>query len=159
MPEDKIPEPFGSAGSVGVVQRSKPVDRTQSPAQESQGASTQGAYPDAQSGIACGSCGQQGEGGRNPGDDTNIENILAERGKTHGDFSITAELAQELKLSIRAVLSENSECTDEMREAIDMICTKLARIASGDPYHIDSWQDIAGYAMLVVKDLHDLDND
>ena len=40
------------------------------------------------------------------------------------------------------------------QEALHMICSKLARIANGDPNHVDSWHDIAGYASLVVKDIN-----
>ena len=39
-------------------------------------------------------------------------------------------------------------------EAINMICHKLGRIANGDPTYDDSWRDIAGYAMLVVRYLN-----
>jgi hypothetical protein len=38
-----------------------------------------------------------------------------------------------------------------VREAIDMILHKLARIAAGNPYFEDHWKDIAGYASLPPK--------
>lgn len=41
----------------------------------------------------------------------------------------------------------------DMREALDMICHKMARILNGDPNYRDSWVDIAGYAMLVANRL------
>jgi hypothetical protein len=41
----------------------------------------------------------------------------------------------------------------DMQESLDMIVTKMARILIGDPYHHDSWIDIAGYAMLVANRL------
>jgi hypothetical protein len=34
-----------------------------------------------------------------------------------------------------------------------MITHKISRILNGDPNYDDSWRDIAGYAMLVVKEL------
>jgi hypothetical protein len=37
--------------------------------------------------------------------------------------------------------------------ALQMIVQKLARIANGDPDHLDSWLDIAGYATLVAERL------
>ena len=36
-----------------------------------------------------------------------------------------------------------------LKEAIDMIFNKIARILNGNPNHADSWVDIAGYAKLV----------
>ena len=38
-------------------------------------------------------------------------------------------------------------------EALDMIATKIARILNGNPDHVDSWIDIAGYATLVADRL------
>lgn len=37
----------------------------------------------------------------------------------------------------------------DQKEALSMIFSKIARILNGDPDHIDSWHDIAGYATLV----------
>jgi len=34
-----------------------------------------------------------------------------------------------------------------------MIAHKIARIINGDPNHLDSWHDIAGYATLVEQEL------
>jgi len=34
-----------------------------------------------------------------------------------------------------------------------MIFSKIARILNGDPNHLDSWTDIAGYATLVADRL------
>ena len=39
--------------------------------------------------------------------------------------------------------------------AVRMIALKLARLTNGDPAHKDSWVDIAGYAMLVVRDMEE----
>jgi hypothetical protein len=36
-------------------------------------------------------------------------------------------------------------------EALDMICSKLARIVCGDPNEPDHWHDIGGYAKLAEK--------
>jgi hypothetical protein len=41
----------------------------------------------------------------------------------------------------------------DQREALDMICSKMARIMNGDPNYVDSWEDIAGYATLVANRL------
>lgn len=78
-----------------------------------------------------------------------IDKILAERGKTHGDFSNQAECAQDLKKAFRAWAKHNKQLTPYMKEAVDMILHKLARAATGDPFVQDHWDDIAGYATLV----------
>jgi len=36
-----------------------------------------------------------------------------------------------------------------MVESLDLICTKLSRIVTGDCNHQDHWLDIAGYATLI----------
>jgi hypothetical protein len=36
------------------------------------------------------------------------------------------------------------------RESLDMIACKASRILNGDPNHLDSWVDIAGYATIVA---------
>lgn len=79
---------------------------------------------------------------------TDIDDILNEREKTHGDFSDVAEVAQNIKECF--VRSDTSLMQDE---AIDMIANKIARICCGNPNEPDHWRDIAGYAMLVVRDL------
>lgn len=72
--------------------------------------------------------------------------ILNERETTHGDYQITAMIAQELKDVIGA---HNSKLSAVQRESLDLICTKIARILSGDSKTRDHWDDIAGYANLV----------
>jgi hypothetical protein len=41
----------------------------------------------------------------------------------------------------------------EMKEALDMIQHKAARILTGDPRHLDHWVDIGGYAARVAEAL------
>ena len=84
----------------------------------------------------------------------NIDEILAERGKTHGDFKDHAETAQRLKSTLR----EQSKgwqiwLSHTQQEALEMICHKIARIVAGDPDFVDHWRDIAGYATLVASEL------
>jgi hypothetical protein len=77
-----------------------------------------------------------------------VNETLAERHKTHGDFRDVAELAQGLKLLMHQ--SKNWErMSDVQREGIEMNLHKLARIGSGNPDEPDHWKDIAGYAMCV----------
>lgn len=77
-----------------------------------------------------------------------VEDTLAERGKTHGNFEDMAASTQAMKCFLREHDSWERLDTDQ-QEALDMIMHKIARILNGDPYHADTWHDIAGYAKLV----------
>jgi hypothetical protein len=80
------------------------------------------------------------------------EPILAERETTHGDYTQTAEISQNLKEILVIAMRENPYAFNgRTRESLDLICTKLARIVSGDPNNKDHWDDIAGYAKLVSE--------
>jgi len=80
--------------------------------------------------------------------------VLNERGKTHGDYAKTAEIAQVLKVVVRGYMEENkAEFSQTQCESLDLICTKVARILSGNPNEPDHWKDIAGYANLVSERL------
>lgn len=79
-----------------------------------------------------------------------ITATLEQRGTRYGLFKDHAEVAQSLKSIVRSRMGDkwNNLC-DDQREALEMICHKIARIANGDPDYADSWVDIAGYAKLV----------
>ena len=82
----------------------------------------------------------------------NINEILAERGKTHGDFKDHAKLSQNLKEVARS--SKNwANLQDFQKEAIEMSLHKLARILSGNAKYIDSWRDMAAYIELARGEL------
>jgi len=81
---------------------------------------------------------------------TNIKDILDQRKQTHGDFTENAEIHQAL-LGVLAGGSTWHKCTAVQMTALQVICGKLARIVTGDPTHRDSWDDIAGYAILVSE--------
>ena len=89
----------------------------------------------------------------------NIKDILEERQKTHGDFALNAIISQKLKTTIRTYSTNTLEFTNQMKEALDVICGKIARIIAGDPFHVDHWRDIAGYATLVQNMLKEKEND
>lgn len=82
------------------------------------------------------------------------EEIIAERAKTHGDYSTTASIAQSLKRQMRAAVGWHS-LSDVQKESLEMVAVKVARILSGDASEPDHFRDIAGYAQLVVADLED----
>lgn len=78
--------------------------------------------------------------------------LLAERGQTHGDFSLHAQITQEIKQT----MSEQRNWKDlsqVQKEALEMIAHKIGRILAGNPDHKDHWDDIAGYARLVTERL------
>ena len=85
--------------------------------------------------------------------DKTTDTLLAERGRTHGDFRDNAGHGQVLRAMFRQS-SGWQVCSDVEREALDMIAGKLARILStpkGRQIHDDHWRDIAGYAELAVR--------
>lgn len=88
------------------------------------------------------------------GDD--LEDTIEQRGLQYGCFRTQASLSQGLKDVIRSG-SSYDEMTQAQREAAEMICHKLARIANGNPSHWDSWHDIAGYAELIRKSIEGQD--
>lgn len=79
-----------------------------------------------------------------------IEEILAERGKTHGDFTDNARVMQSLKRTVHSEAGWD-RLTDVQREALHMILHKVGRIISGNPNVHDHWDDIAGYAKLASE--------
>ena len=89
-----------------------------------------------------------------PEADTNVDAILNERANTYGSFETVAGTAQDIKSLIHTALIGNPTVLDaDQVEALDMIATKIARILNGNPNHVDSWIDIAGYATLVADRL------
>ena len=83
-----------------------------------------------------------------------VDAILDTRATTYGSFEGVAEIAQELKALIHERITDSHKVLDaDQVEALDMIASKIARILNGDPNHLDSWIDIAGYATLVADRL------
>jgi hypothetical protein len=81
-----------------------------------------------------------------------INRIIAEREKTHGNFPRQAKTAQSIKEVMR--YTDNWEFMPEhQKEALELIATKLSRILNGNPAWHDTWHDIAGYAVLVANTL------
>jgi len=83
-----------------------------------------------------------------------LKKILEDRGDDYGDATDQFQIAQLLK-SVMATGSCHETMPPLQQEAIDMICTKLSRIAQGNPRKKDTWMDIAGYATLVAERLYD----
>ena len=84
-----------------------------------------------------------------------IDEILKDRGRRYGDYTVVSEHSQMIKELFRAS-KQWQHLGNFQRESLDMIANKLARIMNGDRFYADSWVDIAGYATLVAQELqHD----
>ena len=79
-----------------------------------------------------------------------VDALIAERKKTHGDFQEKAELAQALKTIIRSAPAW-SKMTAVQKEGTEHIVDKLTRALVGDPGFKDHWNDIAGYAKRIAE--------
>lgn len=81
-----------------------------------------------------------------------LVNTIADRAKTHGDFADNAQVSQNLKTVIHNAV-EYQHLSMMQKESLDLICTKIGRILSGNQNEPDHWHDIAGYATLVENTL------
>jgi len=79
-----------------------------------------------------------------------IDQVLAERKNTHGDFTENAQISQDLK----AVLHNSSGwlgLSADKKEALEMVMHKSARICTGNANEVDHWRDISGYSKLAQE--------
>lgn len=76
-----------------------------------------------------------------------INDVLAQREKTHGNYANHAAITQAIKYEMRRQPSW-SILPEYQQEALEMIAHKIGRILAGDPDFKDHWIDIAGYATL-----------
>jgi hypothetical protein len=85
---------------------------------------------------------------------TSVDAVLAERGARYGSFDGHAEISQRLKGTIHHFEAvRGCDLDPDMREALEMVMHKVARILNGDPRYADNWIDIAGYTKLVADRL------
>ena len=81
-----------------------------------------------------------------------IDGILNVRHNQYGTFSEQTLISQNLKSAMRH--SPNwQKLPADMKEALEMMATKMARILNGDFTYEDNWTDVAGYAQLIVDRL------
>lgn len=78
---------------------------------------------------------------------SNIDAIVAERGKTHGDWASQSYAAAEIRNAIQKWDTKGLPAWQ--MEALLMIAVKISRILQGDSVCRDHWLDVAGYAKLV----------
>lgn len=83
-----------------------------------------------------------------------VDEIIDDRGNQYGTFMFGANVAIRLKGTMHnAIMQQNLGLAPDQLLALDMIAVKISRILSGNPAHVDSWLDIAGYAKLVADRL------
>lgn len=81
-----------------------------------------------------------------------IDKTLEERGNRYGEYSMHATITQDIKQAMHQ--GNWASLEPYQKECLEMIAHKIGRILNGDPNYDDSWHDIAGYAQLVVLELH-----
>lgn len=79
---------------------------------------------------------------------SNLEKLLGDRAKTHGPY---CDVAVTTMRTSRLFNSCSVEQDSVVSFTIFNICHKLARVAHGNQYARDHWQDIAGYAQRMVE--------
>lgn len=78
-----------------------------------------------------------------------VEDTLKERGARYGDFYSHASICQAIKEAYSFENENFYSLPVDMRQALETIADKIARILNGDPNYPDNWHDIQGYAKLV----------
>ena len=76
--------------------------------------------------------------------------ILKDRAGSYGRFATNALISQRLKMVMHLSPKWNSLAPDQ-KEALYQITSKISRLLTGDTTHVDSWDDIAGYSLLVSR--------
>lgn len=83
-----------------------------------------------------------------------VNKTLNDRGTSYGEFEDGANIAQTLKGVMRNTLPHGwNNMAPDIKESLEMIQHKIARIINGDENYIDSWHDIQGYASLIEERL------
>ena len=83
---------------------------------------------------------------------TDVNKVLEDRGRTHGDFNEQARLSQDIKDLFK---SSKLWWTLEPfhREALEMIAHKISRALMGNATFLDHYSDIIGYTKLISDEL------
>ena len=84
-----------------------------------------------------------------------IDDTLKQRGASYGNYVDQSVIAENL---MREIEREKGwkKFPPTHRQATRVIVIKLARLLNGNPNHVDSWHDIAGYATLARNACEDL---
>lgn len=87
-----------------------------------------------------------------------INETLSTREGQYGQYRVVSEISQ----NIKAIMKDSPNyklMPTYMKESLDMIANKMARILNGDPLYDDSWRDISGYCTLVLMEIEDMEKD
>lgn len=87
-----------------------------------------------------------------------IREVIAERRKTHGDYTDMAEYAQGMKDVLHRTRNW-SKLRPYQKEFFEMAVHKFARALAGDPDEPDHYVDTIGYAQMVVDRLEERKKD
>jgi hypothetical protein len=83
-----------------------------------------------------------------------VGKVLDARAEQYGSFMQSSDTVIRIKGIMHNAVARNAvHLYPDQLQALDMIATKLSRIVHGNPNHLDSWIDIAGYATLVADRL------
>jgi hypothetical protein len=87
--------------------------------------------------------------------DSKVDSILGNRGPIYGDYTDQIELRNSLMmLMAEAHYAHSGKVLGPAEhQYLWDILNKLTRVAA-TPNHLDTWQDIAGYATLIVKSIN-----
>lgn len=80
------------------------------------------------------------------------QETINNREPLYGNFANRARIAIGIKNAMH-IAQGWSQLSDAQKQSLDTIADKISRILNGDPNHLDSWHDIAGYAQLVEQDI------
>ena len=85
--------------------------------------------------------------------ETGADTITA-RDSVYGPFKVHSKAEQDIKA---AVVSQPGwvALNDVQKSALEMIIHKTARILNGSADYDDNWHDIAGYATLAEREIHE----
>lgn len=81
---------------------------------------------------------------------SSITTLLDERGKTHGEYSVHAQITQDLK-DVMHKTQNWGRLNAVQKETLEMVAHKIGRVLAGNPNFKDHWMDIAGYAKLAEE--------
>jgi hypothetical protein len=83
-----------------------------------------------------------------------VGKVLDARAEQYGSFMQSSDTVIRIKGIMHNAVARNAvHLYPDQLQALDMIATKISRIVHGNPNHLDSWVDIAGYAQLVADRL------
>ena len=83
-----------------------------------------------------------------------VGKVLDARAEQYGSFMQSSDTTIRIKSIMHNAVARNAvHLYPDQLQALDMIATKISRIVHGNPNHLDSWVDIAGYAQLVADRL------